>query len=437
MNKRMKKEDFLNDPDVGDFLDWLADTLTALRICLDIKRSRFVPSALRVDVIGLESVLAHYTWKSHGMATGDWGETKSRLTALANALRRAIRSGNNAGAIVACEDILKWGGNRDKKRGAYPFLAKKATAGSLCKYVSDTGAAFSLNAANVNALTPPAELLNSMLTKVHALYAADGLPIYDSRVAAAIASLVEMWRVATGKSANPLPALLTFPATMTSRTVLRLFPHANHPGVMAYGAPKKTAEQWASSKVRLGWIMESILAKKPALFSGCCPAAGPADRMHAFEASLFMVGYDVTCLDCTLQGKPHPDYKKPSISRASPSRLNKEPKSIMPLSGQGNPIVYAGDIETGFEGNWGRLRLKELEPQFVESVQIEFGGRNDVPLGANRTGVVPADSFGQWLLDEGWPSRQYVSAIAAILHAEGVISSHRRKGHGILLDFSD
>lgn len=70
---------------------------------------------------------------------------------------------------------------------------------------------------------------------------------------------------------------------------------------MAYGAPE-TAGQWASAKVRLGWIMESILEKPPKLFSDCRPAPSLADRMHSFEASLFMVGCDVTCLDCTLLG---------------------------------------------------------------------------------------------------------------------------------------
>lgn len=36
----------------------------------------------------------------------------------------------------------------------------------------------------------------------------------------------------------------------------------------------------------------------PSCLTECCPAARLANRMHAFEASLFMVGYDVTGLDC-------------------------------------------------------------------------------------------------------------------------------------------
>lgn len=294
----MNKQAFLADPDVEDFLAWLTRELPRLKIHLDIKRSRFVPSGVKGDVTGLESVLAHYTWKSHGLATGDWAETKTHLAALADALRSAVRSGNDVEALVACRNILKWGGNRDWNKGAYPFLAARAAAGYLCNYIRDTGAAFSLDTADVDALVPQVELLNSMLTKVHALYATDGLPIYDSRVAAAIAVLVEIWRVKTGKSMDPLPALLTFPATTASRTVRRRFPHARSPGVMAYGAPE-TAGQWASAKARLGWIMESILGRVPELFSDCCPAPSLVDRMHAFEASLFMVGGEVWGIDGT------------------------------------------------------------------------------------------------------------------------------------------
>lgn len=291
----MNKEAFLADEEVDSFLNWLARELPRLEIHLDIRRSRFVPSTVRVDIIGLPCVLNHYTWKSHGMATGDWGETRARLRSFAQALRNAVQRQCTPDVLDTCRHILQWGGNRNWNIGAYPFLEAKARAGSLWSYIEDTGAALELETADIDALVPSVELLNSMLTKVHALYADDGLPIYDSRVAAAIASLVETWRQATGRSGAQLPARLTFPATISSRTVHERFPHANAPGVMLYGAPN-TTRQWASAKVRLGWAMECVLERQPELFSDCCVAPSLVDRMHAFEASLFVVGYDVTCL---------------------------------------------------------------------------------------------------------------------------------------------
>lgn len=304
----MNKQAFLADPDVEDFLRWLTRKLPRLKVRLDIKRSRFVPSGVNVEVTGLENVLPHYTWKSHGMASGDWAETRMHLAALADALRDAVQRDSDPDALAACGEILRWGGNRGWHRGAYPFFSARAAAGVLCRYLRDTGAAFALDTADVGTLVPQVEQLNSMLTKVHALYATDGLPIYDSRVAATIATLVEMWRVATGKSGDPLPAPLTFPATAASRTVCDRFPHASSPVVMAYGAPETTG-QWASAKVRLGWVMESILGRLPELFADCCPAPNLADRMHAFEASLFMVGYDIGRIDYTRCGWSQPGSK--------------------------------------------------------------------------------------------------------------------------------
>ncbi len=291
----MDKNSFLKDPSVVKFTDWLTKNLSTLTIRLSIKKSRFVSSPVSTTVVGIGNVLPNYAWKSVGMRVGDWTETKQYLAGLSRVLTAAVNSGDNAAARNACRDILAWGGNRNWAVGAYPFLDAKATAGTLCNYIAVCGNAFSLANADEADLFPPVAHMNAMLTKIHALYAADGLPIYDSRVAAAIASIAELWRRDTKKSDTPLPPALSFPATSPSRTVLKLFPGSSHPGVMIYGAPN-TCAQWSSAKVRLGWIMENVLTRLPELFSTCCPTPRTVDRMHAFEASLFMIGSDVTCL---------------------------------------------------------------------------------------------------------------------------------------------
>lgn len=454
----MTRTDFLKDPNVKDFVEWLAHprvgdfpaigaghtdrkepfSVLSFPICLNIKKSRFVPKGVKVRVKGIEGVLSHYTWKSAGIHKGDWPETKTRLTALSVALRAAVGRESNKDALEACRDILKWGGNRNSKVGAYPFLHGMETTRTLWKYITETGTSFSLATADESNLTPPVSLMNAMLTKVHALYASDGLPIYDSRVAAAIASLVEMWRVDTGKTGAPLPSVLAFPATMASRTVLRLFPHADHPGVMVYGAPG-TIAQWSSAKVRLGWVMESVLKKLPGLFSNCCKSPSLTDRMHAFEASLFMIGSDVACLDCKLGEESPSEYKKAFKSLTQPlssTGTHKIAKTITTLSGRGCPISYSGNSETGFDLKWGELRFR-LDPEFLMDIENEFVGRCGVPLGANMTGTIPDDSLGKWIVDEGWTSPRYASAISAVLHAEGIITSVGKIGRGIVLDFQE
>ena len=191
----MNKQQFLNDSDVICFVEWLIENLATLPICLRIGKSRFVPEAVKKNIDGLGNVLGHYVWKSIGMETGEWDETKARLSVLSNALRAAVNKNDEKAALDACEDILDWGGNRSRKVGAYPFLKTDLfDKNTLCAYIREAGNGFSLTTANEALLSPTVRRMNAMLTKVHALYAIDGLPIYDSRVAAAIASLVELWR---------------------------------------------------------------------------------------------------------------------------------------------------------------------------------------------------------------------------------------------------
>jgi hypothetical protein len=287
----MVKEDFIAKKDVTNFIEWLASDLSTIQTSLNIKSTKFVPGGLHVACTGVDSLLVNYRWKSTGMLRGDWIETKSRLAILGSQLQAAVKANNNAATLIACRDILVWGGNRNFSVGAYPFLNDLHSKGIICDYIRNAGLYFSLANADEANLSPPVTLMNAMLTKVHALYATDGLPIYDSRVAAAIATLVERWRVSAGFSAAPLPPELSFPATVRSRTVQSRYPLAINPIVMVYGST--TPALWSSAKVRLGWIIEEVL-KHSEIFSSCCTSQ--TKRMHAFEASLFMMGYDVCCI---------------------------------------------------------------------------------------------------------------------------------------------
>ena len=149
-----------------------------------------------------------------------------------------------------------------------------------------------------------------------------------------------------------------------------------------------------------------------------------------------MIGYDVTCLDCKLGGEPPPEYKKALNSLPPPSSSFGTHKTITTLSERGSPINYSGSIETGFGVKWGELNFR-LDPEFLQDIENEFVGRCGVPLGASMTGTLPEDSLGRWIVDEGWTSPRYASAIAAILRAEGIISSVGKIGRGIVLDFSE
>ncbi|BAP43398.1 putative uncharacterized protein [Pseudomonas sp. StFLB209] len=60
----MKRDEFLAQPEVEAFIEWLAANLPVLTFKLRFKSSKFVPGGLTVDVQGIEQVLEHYRWKA-------------------------------------------------------------------------------------------------------------------------------------------------------------------------------------------------------------------------------------------------------------------------------------------------------------------------------------------------------------------------------------
>lgn len=278
----MKREDYLADSNVSGFVSWLANNHNNIKVLLNIPPSPKVPGGVvnAEATIGLEKVVAQYNWL--GLS---WTQTVTKLSELAASIQDHGHS--NERALAACIEIIEWGGERNPENGARPFLNRLAAEGSLVEYLEETRKWFALSSAALESLTPVEEM-NSMLTKVHALNSGDGLPIYDTRVAGSIASLVELWRVMTKQEGQPLPELLKFRYLYSDKTrrVRRLFPTAQQGGIYYTTAP----QVWAESKIRLGWIIGKVLEQSTSLFAS---EGDMQKRMHAFEASLFMIGYDV------------------------------------------------------------------------------------------------------------------------------------------------
>lgn len=445
----MKQAAFRSSRHVQDFVDWLisaessftspkrtapSSKTLAMPICLRIPKSRFVPGAISANVHGFEAVLQNYRWKATGMRRGDWRETYVVLSRFRSSLAAAISRANHVAALTACTRILQWGGDRNPRVGAGSFL--HSLSRQLTRYLQSVSAAMRLSTADTAAMHRSIRQMNSMLSKVHAMAASDGLPIYDSRVAAAIASLVEMWRVAKGIT-TPLPSELTFPATSALRTVRLLYPNAVHvPPALNYMSPARHAE-WAGAMIRLGWLLQEVLARQPSLFGdarlygGVTPTL--ADRMHAFEAALFMIGYDVRCLTCTA-GKPVSASVAKRLSKTSFALNDVGYKIARTKTGRGNPIKYKGNIDTLMHVTWGRSTF-QLDAEFFADLMAEFAGRKGVPLGANMTGRPVPGSLGEWLATGGRPlTRRHASAVAPILVAEG-LTTFGASGRRMLIDF--
>lgn len=294
----MKREQFLLQPEVEAFVEWLATNLPALTFKLRFKSSKFVPGGLQEDVRGFEQVLAHYRWKASWLDSNQtsvgsqtWAQTQRSLGQLREWLKSAVERGDEPQALQACLQILRWGG----VRGAIPFLHRLAAKGELSAYLQKMVGLMALDGDNdLDELDANSvERFDAGLTKIHALLDVSGSPIYDSRVGAAMGMFYSLFREQWTGGGKPL---LSFPSGGARGSQIR------NPGAFTNGlaAPQFSSiryEAWARCQVRLGWIIRALLERTDWFADqGTLPA-----RCHAFEASLFMLGYDLRCFGGALK----------------------------------------------------------------------------------------------------------------------------------------
>ena len=298
----MKRDDFLRQPDVAGFVDWLANTLPTQSFQLKMAPSAYVPGGLAVQATGLEAVLSHYAWhtswtdaQGKAVKSGNWAETRASLATLRAWLKTAIAQQDEDQALAACLAILEWGG----VRGAIVFLRRLHAQRRLVAYFTRLSPLMSLTSeTSLTALDENSvERFDAGLTKIHALLDDTGSPIYDSRVGAAIAMLYAQYR----KNGQPKVAksrLLAFPSGAARgrqiRNPKRLDPAL--PGAPQFFGNGVSRQSWAQWQVKLGWILRATLERCDWFQSD---GADIAARCHAFEACLFMLGYDLRCFGDT------------------------------------------------------------------------------------------------------------------------------------------
>lgn len=299
----MKKTEYL-EPNgaVDQFCGWLAKRLPELAFHLKFAASHAVPGGMDVRIKGIEAVLQRYYWNAkfedqHGatIISNDWDSTRRSLHELGRWLRASVEAGDESGAATAAIAILKWGG----VSSARPFIEKKRDERKFCAYLAELAPLFSLDGdVSTSQLTGEnIERFDSGMTKVHAIYDTSGSPIYDSRVGAAMAML---WAIFSHET--KLPQTPCFPSGPARGNQLR------DPKELGLGLPSApqfyTAavprHMWARWQLQTGWIIQSVLRRNPQLFASQTALDDRdalAARCHAFEASLFMIGYDLRCLN--------------------------------------------------------------------------------------------------------------------------------------------
>ena len=123
------KQTFLKDPDVSRFIDWLHAGLPTVDANLNISPSPKVARGSSCPRTRNRRRRFALKWKAkwtippgRPVPSDDWATTQNSLRALSQALRRQVSASDDQGVLAACDAILRWGGDRNPRRGAYPFL---------------------------------------------------------------------------------------------------------------------------------------------------------------------------------------------------------------------------------------------------------------------------------------------------------------------------
>ena len=276
----MTREEYLVDPSVQDFVDWLrpvvggdvgfAHRYRALHSRCDW-RCESLWNACGAD--GPPRPDRGYWWNRKG-----FGDNQRDLDGLSTAVRQASETGDGQLFLRAARGVLEWGGVRrnlarldNLGMGALPTFVEAARL--LDPSRADTGL-----------LDGIGDLMNSGWTKVYALML-DGLPIYDSRVAASMGYLVR--EHCRRRRLPRVPKLLRF-----AWGAARLEQHNRNPSwetlrFSRLGYGRNGARRWAECSLWAAWVLGEVCSE------GKFGKLPPSHRLRALEAALFMIGYEL------------------------------------------------------------------------------------------------------------------------------------------------
>ncbi len=298
----MDRKEFISNADVAEFIEWLRNHVRTFRVQFSILASHRARANTNA-VTGLEEVLKNYDWvarwtdlNNNIVNSRDWTSTRNSIALMSVSAKAALKAKNSETFKQAAGEILNWGGVPSSKA----FLGRLHGDNELITYFERASSTLSLATADIGKAWPSIEKFNAGLTKIHAMLSNDGLPIFDSRVGAAIGALVALFQISRGQSEPS--GLLRFPSGSARGRQLR-----NAGDVWSadmrqnqFYTANVSAEYWAKANVRLGWLIEEVLSKDSELFVSTefFESGNPTlqERMHAFEAALFMLGYDLRCL---------------------------------------------------------------------------------------------------------------------------------------------
>jgi hypothetical protein len=283
-----------------------------------------------------------YSWPSSFLAPEDsygyfengkevkcesWLETKKCLQSLSKGLKKSLDSQDEKSILQWCDSILSWGmgGRKLSTMNKLDNLSDKEELNSYLqniRKITDNKNATLMNMVQLfEAATKDVNVsgwMSSGLSKVIALLS-DKIIILDSRVGAIFCEYINDYL--NENQINSIPSELRFGwadgPKSTRRKPLPLTNGENHSSF-------SRDSTWYEKQVRASWLIQAILEKNSDIFKD---EGGMIERIHAFEASLFMLGYN-------LNNTSKEEYKNITQNKSvvEVKKTNKKSEKTKPVS---------------------------------------------------------------------------------------------------------
>lgn len=280
----MTKSEFINDTNVKEFINYLAD----------FWESKHVFEKGKFQYLGIKNALHKYYWtfrinnepiflnkKREG---NTFEESQEILSYLKGEIQKAFNDSNEENLFFAVKAVLAWGGPRtlgNEKRGNWKYLKNINSNGhdSVLEFLKTVNNQWeALNSDNAKITSKINFRSNSGFTKIFSLFLNDFV-IYDSRVGAAFTHFLSK------KFGSEIPDYLILDLPNGSEKKSKYILNSN-PAI--FKSTSQNDKKHFSSNVKASWIIKEVIE--------LINKKNISEKIDSrqFEAALFMIGADVS-----------------------------------------------------------------------------------------------------------------------------------------------
>lgn len=280
----MTKSDFINDSNVKEFINYLADYWESGNV---FEKGKF-------QYLGIKDAFRKYYWTfsiddepiflNIKKVGNTFEESQEILSHLKGEIQKAFNDSNEEDLFFAVKAVLTWGGPStlgSEKRGNWEYLKNISSKGhnsvlEFLKIVNNQWEALNSDKAKITSKINFRS--NSGFTKIFSLFL-DDFVIYDSRVGAAFTHFLSK------KFGSEIPdcLILSLPIGRPKKSKYIL---NSNPAI--FKSTYQNDKNHFSSNVRASWIIKEVIE--------LINQKNISEKIDSrqFEAALFMIGADVS-----------------------------------------------------------------------------------------------------------------------------------------------